>query len=123
MNGYNLIEVHGHVQCSICGRIVESCCEGGPTIESPAPEPQHTSYKHASKSQCGTDDQEHELHYKLYIIFARLHVDYPDSKLLQSLLESLSEHKFSSPPPQKDMPRNDAPLTGKDPLDELYHSQ
>ena len=24
------IEVHGHLQCSVCGRLVESCCEGGP---------------------------------------------------------------------------------------------
>jgi len=23
------IEVHGHLQCSVCGRVVESCCEGG----------------------------------------------------------------------------------------------
>jgi len=24
------IEVHGHLQCSSCGRVIESCCEGGP---------------------------------------------------------------------------------------------
>ena len=24
------VEVHGHLQCSVCGRVVEACCEGSP---------------------------------------------------------------------------------------------
>lgn len=24
-----VVEVHGHLQCSVCGRVVEACCEGG----------------------------------------------------------------------------------------------
>ena len=27
------IEVHGHMQCAVCGRVIESCCEGGPLSE------------------------------------------------------------------------------------------
>lgn len=27
------VEVHGHLQCSVCGRVTESCCEGSPTAE------------------------------------------------------------------------------------------
>ena len=25
-----VVEVHGHMQCAECGRVIESCCEGAP---------------------------------------------------------------------------------------------
>jgi len=54
---YVPVEVHGHVQCSVCGVNVEPCCEGAPLCSEHTAgvdhrrEPQHASGRKRSATR------------------------------------------------------------------------